>query len=165
MSRRRSKLRRTAPAASRRPLFSSPAAVDFALPGLFRRLAALLYDALLLAAVLFAATLILLPLHGGEAFRPHDLLFSAYLLGIGFMFFGWFWIHGGQTLGMRAWKIRLQAADGEPISWKQAAIRYAAAAVSLGLFGLGYLWILFDPQRRSWHDLMSGTRVVMVNKA
>jgi uncharacterized RDD family membrane protein YckC len=133
-------------------------------PGLFRRLAALLYDAVLLAGVLFASTLAVLPFRGGEAFGPHDPVFSAYLLGVGFLFFGWFWTHGGQTLGMRAWKIRLLATDGGPVSWRQAVIRYVCALISAACFGLGYLWVWFDSRKRSWHDLASGTRIVLLKQ-
>jgi uncharacterized RDD family membrane protein YckC len=135
--------------------------VDHPPAGLLRRLAALAYDALLLIGVLFAATAVLLPFHRGEAFAPNHALYTGYLLLVSFGFYGWFWTHGGQTLGMRAWKIRLRAADGGPVRWRQAALRAVFAAVSLGLFGLGYAWILFDPRKRAWHDLASGTRVVL----
>jgi uncharacterized RDD family membrane protein YckC len=166
MNRRRSKSRRAAQSTHhRRPPAASPSAVEPAPPGLARRLAALVYDTLLLAAILFAATLVLLPLRGGEAFGAGDPLFSAYLLGVGFVFFGWFWTHGGQTLGMRAWNIRLQNAAGGPVSWRQAAVRSAVAVVSAGAFGLGYAWILVDSRKRSWHDLASGTRVVRIDQA
>jgi uncharacterized RDD family membrane protein YckC len=158
MIRRASKSRRNPPAKSRSPAASAPPAGDPS--GLLRRLGALVYDAILMAGVLFAATLALLPLRGGEAFHPHDLVFSAYLLIVGFVFCGWFWTHGGQTLGMRAWKIRLLACDGGPVSWRRAAIRYLCAWMSLGLFGLGYLWVWLDPHKRSWHDWASGTHVI-----
>ncbi|MGZ8218134.1 RDD family protein [Methylomagnum sp.] len=128
--------------------------------GLLRRLAAMLYDALLLAGVLFAATLVILPLRGGEAFRAHDPIFSVYLLGVAFLFLGWFWTHGGQTLGMRAWRIRLQSSDGGPASWRQATVRYLFALISGACLGLGFLWIALDPHKRGWHDLASGTRIV-----
>lgn len=133
-------------------------------PGLFRRLTALLYDAVLLAGVLFAATLVLLPFRSGEAFQPHDAMFSLYLLAVGFAFFGWFWTHGGQTLGMRAWNIRLRSADGGAVTWRQAAIRAVFALISGGLLGLGYLWVWIDSRRCAWHDLASGTRVIVEEK-
>ena len=129
-------------------------------PGLLRRLAALAYDALLLLSVWFAATLAVLPLRGGEAFRPHDPAYLAYLMLVGLGFLGWFWTHGGQTLGMRAWKIKIVAEGGGALSWKQAALRYVCAWASLGLLGLGFLWIGVDSRRRAWHDLASGTRMV-----
>jgi uncharacterized RDD family membrane protein YckC len=132
-------------------------------PGLLRRLAALFYDLVVLVAVLFAATVILLPFHHGEAFRPNHGLYSGYLLTVSFVFFGWFWTHGGQTLGMRAWKIRLCTTTGAPLSWRQASIRFLCGLLSFGCLGLGYLWVLFDSKGRSWHDLASGSRIVWQN--
>lgn len=120
----------------------------------------MVYDAVLLVGVLFAATLAILPLRGGEAFRPHDPLFFAYLLLVIWAFYGWFWTHGGQTLGMRAWKIRVVSLDGAALSWNQAARRYVCAWASLGLLGLGYVWVWIDPDKRAWHDMASGTRLV-----
>ncbi len=131
--------------------------------GLLRRLAALVYDAVLLAGLLFTSTLIVLPFRGGEAFRPHDPGFMAYLLSVSFVFFGWCWTHGGQTLGMRAWRIQLLAADGGPVSWKQAVARYAFAFVSAACFGLGYLSIELTSRKQAWHDLVSGTQVVRLS--
>jgi uncharacterized RDD family membrane protein YckC len=128
--------------------------------GLFRRLGALVYDALLLCGIGFAATLAVLPFQGGEAFRPHDPLFSIYLIFVGFLFFGWFWTHGGQTLGMRAWKIRIRTLDDTPLPWPRALIRYLVALLSLALFGLGFLWVLIDSGQRAWHDRAAGTWMV-----
>lgn len=128
--------------------------------GLLRRLAALFYDTLVLACVLFVSTLIVVMLNGGQAFTPHDPVLSSILLLTSFVFTGWFWTHGGQTLGMKAWRIKVQGKNGETLTWKTSAIRYSIALVSLSCLGLGYFWILFDGQRRSWHDRVSGTCVV-----
>ncbi|MGX2039017.1 RDD family protein [Methylocaldum sp. MU1018] len=127
---------------------------------LLRRLAALFYDTVVLVAVLFAATVVLLPFHDGKAFRPHHGFYTAYLLMVSFVFFGWFWTHGGQTLGMRAWKIRLCTTAGNPVSWSQAFIRFVGGLLSFGCLGFGYLWTLFDSQGRSWHDRLSGSKIV-----
>lgn len=129
-------------------------------PGLLRRLGALFYDGVLLLGIFFFATLALLPLRGGAAFQPSSPAYQAYLLGVAFLFFGGFWTRGGQTLGMRAWKIRLRSADGGAVSWRQAGLRFIAALFSFGLFGLGFLAALADPQKRCWHDRASGTRMV-----
>jgi uncharacterized RDD family membrane protein YckC len=126
-------------------------------PGFFRRLAATFYDLLLLIAVLFVATAILLPLNAGEAFTSQQFFFPVYLLLVSFLFYAWFWTHGGQTLGLRAWKIRVLTFDMKPISWKQALLRFIAAILSWGFFGLGFLWILIDKNQRSWHDHLSKT--------
>jgi uncharacterized RDD family membrane protein YckC len=126
-------------------------------PGLFRRLAAIVYDTLLLAAVLFAATAAILPFNSGSAFRPDQYFYPAYLIGVSFLFFAWFWTHGGQTLGMRAWKIKVLTTDGTPLNWRQAALRFFSSFLSWLFFGLGFWWILFDRQKRGWHDLLSNT--------
>ncbi len=73
-----------------------------------RRLAALVYDSLVLAALWMAATLPVLALTGGEAVTGGVWLYRFYLLVIAGVFFGWFWTHGGQTLGMRAWRAKLE---------------------------------------------------------
>ena len=130
-------------------------------PGLFKRLAVVVYDLLLLIAVLFVATLVLLPFQQGNEFEPNSLLFSGYLLLVSFLFYGWFWTTGGQTLGLLAWKLRVANADGQSISWEQAAIRYVTAVFSWGFFGLGFVWILFNDERLSWHDIASNSRVLL----
>jgi uncharacterized RDD family membrane protein YckC len=129
-------------------------------PGPIRRLAALIYDLLLLAGVLFAAIALLLWLRGGTGLAPQEPAFRAYLLGVSFFFVGWFWVHGGQTPGMRAWKIRLVDANGGRLGWTRAALRFCAALFSLSLFGLGFLWAFFRRDKRCWHDLLARTTVV-----
>jgi len=99
----------------------------------------------------------LLPLNGGEAFSAQQFFFPLYLLLVSFFFYAWFWTHGGQTLGLRAWKIKVLTLDMKPISWKQALLRFMVAIVSWGFFGLGFLWILIDKNQRSWHDHLSQT--------
>lgn len=128
--------------------------------GLPRRLGALFYDTLLTFAVLFAATAVVLALSGGEL-RHGSLAFRAYLVVVMFLFFGWFWTHGGQTLGMRAWRIHVQDEHGGAIQWWQALVRFSAG---VGTLGLGHLWLLVDRQGRSLYDLLSRTRMVRVHR-
>jgi uncharacterized RDD family membrane protein YckC len=130
--------------------------------GLLRRLAAIFYDTLLLLAVWFLATLILLPFTHGRAVEPHNPFYTLYLSLVAFLFFGWFWTHGGQTLGMRAWRLRVAQPDGSPITLWQAALRFAGALFSWGAVGLGFWWSLVDSRKRTWHDLLSGTILVVV---
>ena len=117
----------------------------------------MLYDLLLLIAVLFVATALLLPLNSGEAFTTQQFFFPLYLLLVSFLFYAWFWTHGGQTLGLRAWKMKVLSLDKNPITWKQALLRFSVAILSWGFFGLGFLWILIDKNQRSWHDHLSKT--------
>lgn len=127
--------------------------------GLIRRLAAIVYDALLLFAVLFLASVpVTVPL---EITVDHPLypLYVIYIYAVGFGFFGWFWTHGGQTLGMKTWGIAVEDFEGDTLSWGQAFRRYLAAIVSWLPLGLGFLWSLLHPERLAWHDLWSRTRL------
>jgi uncharacterized RDD family membrane protein YckC len=125
--------------------------------GLFRRLAIIVYDSLLLLALLFLATAIILPFNKGEAYTSHHYFLPLYLLSVSFIFYGWFWTHGGQTLGMRAWKIKIQTFNGQPITWKHAFKRFIMALLSWLCFGLGFLWQIIDKQQYTWHDRFSKT--------
>ena len=131
---------------------------------LWRRLAAALYDVLLLLGIWMAADLVLVMVSGLAGFALTPALVRALLFFVSFGFFGWFWTHGGQTLGMRAWRLRLRRDDGQPMRWPTAMLRFAAAIPSWGLAGLGMLWCLVDRQRRSWHDLIAGSEVVVEPK-
>jgi len=133
-------------------------------PGLIRRLSALFYDALLLLAVLFTGTALLLPFRRGQALGAGDPAYGAYLILLSFALLGWQWTHGGQTLGMRAWRLRLQSRDGGPVGWRQAAVRFSAGLLSLAALGLGFFWALVDRDRQCWHDRLAGTRLVWVGE-
>ncbi len=135
--------------------------------GLFRRLAALFYDSLLIAALLMLATAMLLPLTRGQAIAAESpgwlmLAYRAFLVGIVAGYFGICWTRSGQTLGMLAWRIRVVRANGERLRWRDAGLRLVAALLSWLAAGMGYVWLLFDPERLTWHDRLSGTRVVRV---
>ena len=137
--------------------------------GLLRRLGAMLYDGLLLLAVLMVATGLFLPFTGGEAISPREdpaleLVYRAVLVLLSVGFFGIFWTRRGQTLGMASWRVRVEREDGALLDWGDTLRRLAAALLSWLPLGLGFLWILLDPQRRAWHDRLSRTRVVVVPK-
>ena len=130
--------------------------------GLPRRLAAMFYDSLLLFALLMlAATPVVMLAGGADSALIRSPLYFLYLYGISFGFFGWFWTRGGQTLGMRSWKLQLVREDNRPPGWQEAFFRYLLATVSLLLFGLGFIWILFDKQKLAWHDIQSKTRIIV----
>ena len=137
--------------------------LETAASGHARRLGAIIYDAFLLCAVLFFAGALFIALAGGDAMASPimKILLQFYLLGVCFAFYGWFWVHGGQTLGLRAWRLRVVRHDRAPITWRHAALRFASAILSWAALGLGFLWIYIDPQCRAWHDRLSGTRVVL----
>lgn len=113
----------------------------------WRRLAALVYDGLLLVAVLFLGTLVLLPFTGGESITPQDSgawehAYRAWIALLVAGFFGISWTRRGQTLGMMSWKIRLQCDDGRLLTWPRALLRLGVGAVPalsalVGLFAIG----------------------------
>jgi uncharacterized RDD family membrane protein YckC len=149
---------------------------DFAPAGLGRRLAAICYDALLCVALLMVTTfiykLVWMAFVGEARLRQMsesgsldgDPLLSTLLLFAVFAFFAKFWTHAGQTLGMQVWGIRVQNADGTGISLWQALLRFVVAIASWLCVGLGFLWSLFDKQKRSWHDIYSETQLVRIPK-
>lgn len=137
---------------------------DGARVSLARRLGALFYDALILAALWMLTGAIVLSFTGGEAVPAGTVWFRLLLLAVAALFFTAFWTRGGQTLGMRAWRVKLVNDKGGPITWRTAGLRFLAGCLSLALFGLGFLWALFDEERRAWHDKVTGTRLVLLPK-
>lgn len=122
----------------------------------------MLYDSLLVLALWMLIGFIGVGLNGGEAVKGP--FFNSALFLITFLFFAGFWTRNGQTLGMQAWRIRIQTKEGYSISWMQALIRFFMALVSALFAGLGYFWVLIDKEKRSWHDRYSETQVVSLPK-
>ncbi len=138
-----------------------------------RRLGALAYDGVLVLALWLVVTTLHLaffrlavnpPVHalGGSGFFVWSL--RVLLLIATTLFFGFCWRRAGMTLGMQAWRLRVQAANGKRLTVSQCLIRCAAAWLSLAVFGLGYWWVLLDSQRRSWPDIASNTRTIVMAK-
>lgn len=127
---------------------------------LLRRLGAALYDSLLLLALWFSAGFIVIAVRGGQPIPALTLWFELLLWGLGFLFCGWFWTHGGQTLGLRAWRLRAVARDGSPLGWRQSLLRYTLALPSW-ISLVGVLWSLVNREGRAWHELGSDSKLVL----
>lgn len=131
--------------------------------GLFRRIFAIFYDGFLLLAILFIVTAISNALNNGSAIEPENIFYPLYIMTIlclCYFYFAWFWIHGGQSLGMKTWKIQLRTTNNKKISWKTTSIRFFSAIISWMFFGLGFLWAFVDNKNRCWHDLISNTEIL-----
>ena len=129
--------------------------------GLARRLAAIMYDALLVAALLFLATIPFIAIRGGEPVESGDNLFyRVVLVLVVYAFFIGFWTRSGRTLGMQSWGLQLETADGGTPSVAAASLRFFATINSLLPLGLGFLWQLWDRENLTWHDRISRTRIV-----
>ncbi|SDH62224.1 RDD family protein [Pseudomonas panipatensis] len=144
---------------------------------LLRRGAAMFYDFLLCVALMMVVTLLyqqvlLRLILGGDKLRQladqggliGDPLLSSLLFVSLFAFFAKFWTHKGQTLGMQVWGVRVQNRDGTPISLMQALLRFVIAIASWACCGLGFLWMLWDKDKRTWHDRYSESVVVQIPK-
>ena len=120
------------------------------------------YESLLLFAVAFAATGLFF-LASGEAsasgWLRHAL--QAYLLAVFAAYFLWCWLRSGQTLAMKAWRIRLVYPGRARVPAARALARFALAALLVPT-GISILWALFDRERQFLHDRLTGTRLVLV---
>jgi len=126
------------------------------------RMAAMVYELLLVTAVLFIAALPFLYLVGNAQTGWLHHLFQVYILGVLFAYFSAFWLRSGQTLAMKTWRIRLVNPDGTRLTLGQAALRFVIALLGLLLAGFGFWWALFDRDRQFLHDRIVGTRLIRV---
>lgn len=125
--------------------------------GLMRRLLSMLYEALVFGGVLFIAALIFIVLRNPQA--PGAMpFFRVYLILVALGFFTWFWTHGGQTVAMRAWRIRIERRDGTILNFPQATLRFFLAWLSI----VSVLWAIVDRDHQFLHDRLAGTRIVLV---
>lgn len=159
-------------------------------PTLFKRLLAAVYDSFLVLATIFVATAFTMPFTHGDVSAGNRIYLSLYLLGVIYIFYGWFWTHGGQTLGMRAWQQQLISQNGSAVSWKQTFIRFITGLPAWLLFITGTLiwmlpdkikltetlselpiwsftlvglvWVIINHLPNNWRDKLSGTEVISV---
>lgn len=130
-------------------------------------MAAIIYDLFPLAGIWFACGVLGVALNGGKAPEPSSIgawVQFALLLGASYAYFMISWRRGGQTLGMRAWRLRLVDSAGRPPKLSALSTRFALAPLSWLAAGLGMLWALVDAERRCWHDIGSGTLLVRLPK-
>lgn len=176
------------------PLLSAPSSMPASVTPapLWRRLFAAVYDSLLLIGLWMAALLAEMLIRDALGTARHWAVLRAYLFAVGLGFFVWFWTHGGQTLGMRAWRLQLLGSNDRPPTWLQAGVRYAAMLAVWGvaltpllarlphlrdlphagaaslvcavLGALGLLAMQADGRRRAPQDWISGTHVVTLPK-
>jgi uncharacterized RDD family membrane protein YckC len=126
------------------------------------RIAAMVYESLLVVAVVFVASFLIIPVVGELKAPWQRHLFQIYILGVLFAYFAAFWLRSGQTLAMKTWRIRLVTLDGGRLTLKQAALRFVLALLGLLLAGAGFWWALFDRDRQFLHDRIVGTRLIRV---
>lgn len=146
-------------------------AKHFPIAPLSRRMAALVYDGLILIALyIMAGFLIVAAIKATNQGQfpgtlPAAVNFSLMFI-IAFFYYSDSWRRrNGQTIGMKAWGIRLINENDGPIQLSQCMLRIGIGFFSLVTFGLGFVWMLFDKRQRNWHDMASLTRVIFIPKA
>lgn len=118
------------------------------------------YEALLLLALLFAASLpFVMIAHAADSLAARPA-FQFFLIAVAGTYFVWQWRRGGQTLAMKTWRIRLVTREGAPLSLRHAAVRFLFAVPGALLLGTGFLWALVDREGLSLHDRLAGTKIV-----
>ena len=132
---------------------------------LARRLGAMLYDGLLVIALMFLATLPFVALRGGEPVEVGAATYRIALLFVSWLFFTGFWTRSGRTLGLQSWRLQVETVDGGKPGIGAASLRFFAAILSLVPLGLGFWWQLWDKDELAWHDRLSGTRLRYYPKA
>ena len=137
------------------------------LAGLRRRLASLLYESLLVLGILAPTFVIPYVLLGMAAnWTPPGWWLWVHLLVVLGGYFGWYWSRHGNTLAMQTWRLKLVDADsGLHLGPGRAVIRFLLAWPSLLCFGIGILWVFFDPDRQFLHDRFAGSRIVLMPPA
>ncbi|MCG5500437.1 RDD family protein [Ectothiorhodospira lacustris] len=150
--------------------------------GILRRLVCILYESMLLLAVLMLAALGITLLTGITEESPLFPLFTLLILCVAFLYFGGFWTRGGVSLAMQTWRIQLVGRRGQTVTWMHAMRRFLTALlqwvvilagiqawrtglwpVALGVLavvGGGLIWSWRHPQKLMLHDLLSDTRLV-----
>ncbi|MDO6515082.1 RDD family protein [Neptuniibacter sp. 2_MG-2023] len=128
-----------------------------------KRLGAFVYDMMLIIALLMVSTgIITMGFNQGESVQGP--LFQSFLFILVYLFLSFFWMRNGQTLGMLAWRLRVQTTEGERLNAKQCLLRYIVGILSLLAGGAGFLWMFINKQKMTWHDIASGTHVIELPK-
>lgn len=123
--------------------------------GFVVRIMAMIYDAFVVLGIWVITIVILVTVSGDAVVGAwvQSLLFVEL-----FAFFAYFWIKRGQTIGMLAWRLRI--VSSEPMTLRKVLMRFVGALLGAACLFVGYLWILFDAERRSWSDLLSDSTVI-----
>lgn len=138
----------------------NPQANELPLASLRVRLISMIYEGLIITAVLFAATAIFSIAFPDSQAEPLRTALRAYLLVVAGSYFVWSWTGGRRTLPMRTWRLSIVDKSGAPPSLARATIRYLVAAATIPLVGVGLLWVVVDRERAFLHDRVAGTRLV-----
>ena len=135
--------------------------------GFLKRVLDLVYDSLLIGAIVLVLSLLLVFVNGGYPESGSFVSFIQFFILVfaGPIFYSYFWLaNKGQTTGMQAWKIKLVSIDETELNIKKTMLRCLISTISFVCFGLGYFWILYDKNNLSWSDILTKTKVIKTNQ-
>lgn len=121
--------------------------------------ASMLYEGLVIFSILLIGFLMPQIVLSGFGHEMPQKFLWLHIFVLLMIYFVWCWLNGGQTLPMKTWKLKLVDISGEPVRPAQAVLRYMAAWPSI-IFGVGILWVFFDPKRQFLHDRIAGTKII-----
>ena len=133
-------------------------------PGIMRRVFSMLYETLLLLAVMFIAGFLFISITHDTTSTIMKSVFRGYLLLVSAGYFAWFWQHGGQTLAMKTWRMKIISSRGGAITLTQAGLRFSVALFGIMLGGVGILWAILDRDKQFLHDRLAGTRIITTDR-
>lgn len=129
---------------------------------LSRRLTCLLYESLVVFSILLVGFLLPQIVFSGFGLQLGGKWLWIHVALVLLVYFMWCWLHGGQTLPMKTWKLQIISSDGGRLRPAQALLRYLAAWPSILLFGVGIGWALVDKEKKFLHDRLAGTEIVLI---
>ncbi|CAG0985079.1 hypothetical protein MTYP_01969 [Methylophilaceae bacterium] len=121
----------------------------------------MVYESLLLMAILMLATLLFILFFGDATAAPKRYFLQVFLWLVCGTYFVWNWSRGGQTLAMQTWRIKLITQSGKQLTLLQAVKRYLVASL---FFGAGFVWAFFDRDGLFLHDRLCGSKLVLLDK-
>ena len=132
---------------------------------LWKHFASFLYDIFPLIGLFIVTSLIVAIIRKGDIVAQHTLWFDVLIFSEMILYYVYSWKLGGQTLGMRAWKIKIIPSDERlNLTWLQALIRFIIGVASTLLLGMGLFWKLVSKNNQSWMDLASRSKTINVEK-
>jgi uncharacterized RDD family membrane protein YckC len=134
--------------------------VQTSAPSFFKLGACLIYEALVVIALLLVCTTIFVLLLGEATVGIKRYSLQLFLWVSAGVYFIWCWQKSGQTLAMQTWQLKLLNQDGELLILPAAIARYVLASLSLMIFGLGYLWVIVDRERLFLHDRLLKNKII-----
>jgi len=126
---------------------------------IWKHFAAFIYDLFPIIGLFLVTSMIVLFARNGVEVERYSVWFSAILILEVFFYFTYSWKIGGQTLGMRAWRLKIipNQKSQLQLTWSQVSIRFVIGVLSTCFVGLGLFWKKFSPSKKSWMDLVSNS--------